>query len=66
MTLTNQPSEELAHYAGGFPAGPPWFLSTAFLGWWFGKSMLDTPGLSWPWPRHLVVDVPVLAFSAMY
>ena len=54
-----------AHYAGGFPSGMFWFLITGFMGWLFGKSMLETKGFFWAWFLHFVSDIPVLAFTAM-
>jgi hypothetical protein len=36
-----------------------------FMGWLFGKSMLETKGFFWAWFLHFVSDVLVLAFTAM-
>lgn len=56
----------LAHYSGGVPlAALPTILMVAFLGWWMGKSMLETKGFFWAWFIHFVNDIPVFAFLAM-
>jgi hypothetical protein len=53
----------LSHYIGGSPAGIPGFLITAFLGWFFGKCMLDSKGFFWPWLFHTLQDI--LPFTLM-
>ena len=53
----------LAHYIGGIPSGVPGVLITTFLGWFFGKCMLDSKGLFWPWLFHTLQDI--LPFSLM-
>jgi len=35
------------------------------LGWFLGKSMLETRGLFWAWLIHLVQDVLIFAFLAI-
>jgi uncharacterized protein len=47
----------LSHYIGGVPSGIPGVLITAFLGWFFGKCMLDSKGLFWPWLFHAMQDI---------
>lgn len=53
----------LAHYIGGMPSGLVGVLITAFLGWFFGKCMMDSRGLFWPWLFHTLQDI--LPFTAM-
>jgi membrane protease YdiL (CAAX protease family) len=53
----------LSHYIGGSPAGILGFLITAFLGWFFGKCMLDSQGFFYPWLFHTLQDI--LPFTLM-
>jgi membrane protease YdiL (CAAX protease family) len=53
----------LSHYLGGIPSGVPGVLITTFLGWFFGKCMLDSRGFFWPWLFHTVQDI--LPFTLM-
>lgn len=56
----------LAHYSGSFPSGFVWVFLTGFLGFLFGKAMLETRGLAMPWFLHLVSDIPVFFFTAVF
>jgi membrane protease YdiL (CAAX protease family) len=56
----------LAHYSGTFPSGLSWVFLTGFLGYLFGKSMLETRGIVMSWFLHFISDVPVLFFTAVY
>ena len=53
----------LSHYIGGIPSGVPGVLLTGFLGWFFGKCLLDSKGLFWPWLFHALQDI--LPFTLM-
>jgi membrane protease YdiL (CAAX protease family) len=53
----------LSHYIGGIPSGVPGALITTFLGWFFGKCMLDSRGFFWPWLFHTLQDI--LPFALM-
>jgi membrane protease YdiL (CAAX protease family) len=53
----------LSHYIGGVPSGVPGVLITTFLGWFFGKCMLDSRGFFWPWLFHTLQDI--LPFTLM-
>jgi membrane protease YdiL (CAAX protease family) len=53
----------LSHYIGGIPSGVPGVLITTFLGWFFGKCMLDSRGFFWPWLFHTLQDI--LPFTLM-
>lgn len=56
----------LAHYSGTFPSGLFWVVLTGFLGYLFGKCMLETKGVLMSWFLHFISDVPVLFFTAVY
>ena len=47
----------------GVPYGVIGVLMAGFLGWWLGKSMLETRGLWWAWSIHFVQDVWIVAFG---
>jgi uncharacterized protein len=53
----------LSHYIGGIPSGVPGVLITTFLGWFFGKCMMDSRGFFWPWLFHTLQDI--LPFTLM-
>jgi membrane protease YdiL (CAAX protease family) len=55
----------LSHYIGGIPSGIPGVLTTGFLGWFFGKCMLDSKGLFWPWLFHALQDILPFALMAL-
>jgi hypothetical protein len=47
----------LAHYIGGIPSGITGVLTTSFLGWFFGKCLIESKGLFWPWLFHFIQDI---------
>jgi len=49
----------------GVPFGVIGVLMAGFLGWFLGKSMLETRGLFWAWFIHFVQDVLIFAFIAI-
>ena len=49
----------------GVPYGVVGVLMAGFLGWFLGKSMLETRGLFWAWFIHFVQDVLIFAFIAI-
>ena len=49
----------------GVPYGVIGVLMAGFLGWWLGKSMLETRGFFWPWFIHFVQDVCIFGFMAI-
>jgi len=49
----------------GVPYGVIGVLMAGFLGWWLGKSMLETRGFFWPWFIHFVQDVCIFGFMAV-
>lgn len=49
----------------GVPYGVIGVLMAGFLGWFLGKSMLETRGLGWAWFIHFVQDVLIFAFLAI-
>lgn len=54
----------LGHFYG-IPYGVIGVLMAGFLGWFLGKSMLETRGLWWAWFIHFVQDVLIFAFLAI-
>jgi len=55
----------LGHYYG-VPNGVPGVLLSAFLGWFLGKSLLETRGFFWAWFLHFIPDVMIFTFYAMF
>lgn len=49
----------------GIPYGVIGVLMATFLGWFLGKSMLETRGLFWAWFLHFLQDVLIFAFLAI-
>ena len=49
----------------GIPYGVVGVLMAGFLGWFLGKSMLETRGLWWAWFIHFWQDVLIFAFLAI-
>ncbi len=49
----------------GVPYGVIGVLMAGFLGWFLGKSMLETRGLWWAWFIHFLQDVLIFAFLAI-
>ena len=54
----------LAHFYG-VPYGVIGVLMATFLGWFLGKSMLETRGLWWAWFIHFMQDILIFAFMAI-
>ena len=54
----------ILHYYG-IPYGVVGVLLAGFLGWFLGKSMLETRGLFWAWFLHFLQDVWIFAFLAI-
>ncbi len=54
----------LGHYYG-VPYGIIGVIMATFLGWFLGKSMLETRGLWWAWFIHFWQDVCIFLFLAM-
>ncbi len=51
----------LGHYFG-VPSGILGVILSAFLGWFLGKSMLETKGLFVAWLVHFLTDIPIFLF----
>jgi len=49
----------------GVPYGIVGVLMATFLGWFLGKSMLETRGFFWAWFLHFCQDVLIFAFLAI-
>ena len=54
----------LGHFYG-VPNGLPGVLLSTFLGWFLGKSLLETKGFFWAWLIHFLPDVIIFTFYAM-
>jgi membrane protease YdiL (CAAX protease family) len=54
----------IAHYYG-IPYGVIGVVLAGFLGWFLGKSMLETRGLWWAWFIHFLQDVRIFLFLAI-
>jgi len=55
----------LGHYYGGIPSGVMGLVFAGALGLLFGKAMLDTRGIAWPWLLHFLTDAVIFAVFAM-
>lgn len=51
----------LGHYFG-VPSGILGVILSAFLGWFLGKSMLETKGFFVAWMVHFLTDIPIFLF----
>jgi membrane protease YdiL (CAAX protease family) len=54
-----------AHYLYGTPNGIPGLLMTTFVGYLFGKSMLETRGSFWALFTHMLADIPIFVLYAL-
>ncbi len=54
----------LGHFYG-VPYGVIGVIMAGFLGWFLGKSMLETRGLWWAWFIHFLQDVLIFSFMAI-
>jgi hypothetical protein len=54
----------LGHFYG-IPNNVPGVLMSAFLGWFLGKSLLETKGFFWAWLIHFLPDALIFTFLAM-
>ncbi len=54
----------LGHYYG-YPSGILGVILSGFLGWFLGKSMLETKGFFWAWLIHFIPDAFIFTFYAM-
>ncbi len=54
----------LGHFYG-VPNGVPGVLLSSFLGWFLGKSLLETKGFFWAWLIHFLPDAFIFTFYAM-
>lgn len=54
----------LGHYYG-IPSGILGVLLSSFLGWFLGKSLLETKGFFWAWLIHFLPDMFIFTFLAI-
>ena len=55
----------LGHFYG-VPSGILGIILSAYLGWFLGKSLLETKGFFWAWIIHFFPDVIIFTFYAMF
>jgi membrane protease YdiL (CAAX protease family) len=55
----------LGHFYGGLPPGVAGLVFAGLLAMLFGKAMLDTRGIAWPWILHFLADAVIYVFLAM-
>jgi len=54
----------LGHFYG-VPPGWLGVILSSFLGWFLGKSLLETKGFFWAWLSHFCSDIFIFTFAAM-
>jgi len=54
----------LGHFYG-VPSGVIGVILAGFLGWFLGKSLLETKGFFWAWIAHFLTDVVIFTFYLM-
>ena len=54
----------LGHFYG-VPSGILGVILAGFLGWFLGKSLLETKGFFWAWIAHFLTDVVIFTFYLM-
>jgi membrane protease YdiL (CAAX protease family) len=55
----------MGHYYG-VPSGIIGVALSAFLGWFLGKSLLETRGFFWAWFIHFLPDIVIFTFYAFF
>jgi membrane protease YdiL (CAAX protease family) len=55
----------LGHFYGGIPSGPVGAVMSGAVGLLFGRAMLATRGLAWPWALHFSIDLVIYAGIAL-
>lgn len=54
----------IGHYYG-VPYGIIGVVMASLLGWFLGKSMVETQGFTWAWLIHFLQDVAIFSFLAI-
>jgi hypothetical protein len=54
----------LGHFYG-VPSGVLGVILSSFLGWFLGKSILETKGFFWAWLSHFCADIFIFTFATM-
>jgi hypothetical protein len=49
----------------GIPSGPVGVVVVAATGLLFGRAMIETRGLAWPWALHITIDLVIFAVMAL-
>jgi len=55
----------IGHYYG-VPNGVIGVFLSAFLGWFLGKSLMETKGFFWAWFIHVLQDIVIFTFYAVF
>jgi len=55
----------VGHFYGGIPSGVMGLVIAGSLALLFGKAMIDTKGLAWPWALHFAADAAIYTFLAL-
>ncbi len=55
----------LGHYYGGIPSGAVGAVMAGSVGLLFGRAMIETRGLAWPWALHFTSDLVIYAALAL-
>jgi membrane protease YdiL (CAAX protease family) len=55
----------LGHFYGGIPSGPAGAIQAGVVALLFGKAMVDTRGLMWPWTLHFSIDLVIYSAIAL-
>lgn len=55
----------LGHFYGGIPSGAIGAIQAGAVGLLFGKAMIDTRGLAWPWILHFSIDLVIYGALAL-
>lgn len=55
----------LGHWYGGIPSGVMGLVLAGSLGLLFGRAMVQTRGLGWPWALHFATDAAIYTFLAL-
>jgi len=55
----------LGHFYGGIPSGAVGAVMTAAVGLLFGRAMIESRGLAWPWALHFTADLVIYTVIAL-
>ena len=55
----------LGHFYGGIPSGPVGAVMAGAVALLFGRAMIGTRGLAWPWALHFTIDLVIFSGIAL-